>query len=77
MNCPRCNGPMIVVERSVQPSSTQTWFQCTTCSRQRLVSADRPRYVVGSGQPLTSRFRAEGTSSATGYNVPHAREFLR
>jgi DNA-directed RNA polymerase subunit RPC12/RpoP len=72
MHCPRCNGPMIVMERIVQPHSTQTWFQCTTCSGRRLLSADRPCYFVGSGQPLTSRFRAEtdGPSSAEPDGLP-------
>jgi len=50
---------MIVMERDIQPGSTQTWFQCTSCSSQRILTADRPRYVDGLGQPLTSRFRPE------------------
>jgi transposase-like protein len=66
MNCPRCKGPMIIMEHNVQPSSTQTWFQCTVCSGQRLLSAERPRYVVGSGQSLVSRFRAEGRMRSQG-----------
>jgi DNA-directed RNA polymerase subunit RPC12/RpoP len=59
MHCPRCNGPMMIMKRQVQSQSTQTWYQCTTCSGRRLLSADRPCYFVGSGQPLTSRFRAD------------------
>jgi len=63
MQCPRCSGPMIVLEQRIQPHSAQTWYQCTTCSVRRLLSAERPCYFLGSGQPLTSRFRA-GTESA-------------
>ncbi len=62
MQCPRCNGPMMIMERNIQPQSTQTWYQCTACSGRRLRSADRPCYFVGSGQSLTSRFWA-GTPS--------------
>ena len=57
MHCPRCGGSMILVERVVRPLSTQLWYQCTTCNRHRLLSADRPRFFVGSGQDLSSRFR--------------------
>jgi hypothetical protein len=49
---------MIIIERIAQAQSTQTWYQCTTCSAQRLLSADKPHYFVGSGQSLTSRFHA-------------------
>ena len=66
MRCPRCNGPMIVMEQSVEPGSTQTWFQCTACTGQRLLTVDRPRYVAGSGESLTSRFRPEGADAAFG-----------
>jgi hypothetical protein len=57
MHCTRCKGRMVVMEQSIGPSSTQTWFQCMTCSGQRVLTADRLRYVVGSGQSLRSRFR--------------------
>jgi len=59
MHCPRCNGTMIVMEQSVRPNSTQTWYQCTTCGGERLLTVERPRYLIGSGQSLTSRLRIE------------------
>lgn len=77
MHCTRCNGAMIVMERSVQPSSTQTWFECTTCNGQRLLTADRPRFVAGLGQPLTSRFRAEGADAAAEQDLRRPIDYLR
>jgi hypothetical protein len=50
---------MIVMERIEQPRSTQTWYECTNCSGHRLRTADRPGLSLGSGQPLTTRFRSE------------------
>jgi len=64
MHCPRCRGYMIVIERSIQPNSTQTWYECTTCSGQRLLSADRVRYSDAWGKPLTSRFLAEAPGAS-------------
>jgi hypothetical protein len=58
MHCPRCSGSMILMELIIRPRSTQTWYQCTTCNRLRLLSTDRPRFFVGSGQNLRSRFWA-------------------
>ena len=77
MYCPRCNGTMIVTERKVQPGSTQTWFECVTCSGQRLLSAERPRYVAALGQPLTSRIRFGGFESITKQDLPQAVGLLR
>jgi predicted RNA-binding Zn-ribbon protein involved in translation (DUF1610 family) len=65
MHCPRCNGTMIVMEQSVRPNSTQTWFQCPICGGQRLLTVERPRYLVGSGQSLTSRFRVGGAHAGS------------
>ena len=43
MYCTRCRSPMILTERTDQPGSTQTWYQCPACSGQRLVSVDTRR----------------------------------
>jgi len=64
MHCPRCRGYMIVIARNIQPNSTQTWYECTTCSGQRLLSADRLRYSDAWGKPLTSRFQAEAPAAS-------------
>ena len=70
MNCPRCKSLMIVMERNVQTNSTQTWYQCTTCGGERLLSTDKRRYVAGSGQSLTSRFRADMSDPTPEPNLP-------
>ena len=77
MYCPRCKGAMMVTERSVQPSSIQTWFQCTSCSGQRLLSVDRPRYVAALGQSLTSRIRCEGADATAEPSLPWPVGYLR
>jgi len=73
MYCPRCKGHMIVMERSIQPNSTQTWYECTTCNGQRLLSADRLRYPDVWGQSAVSRFHAESWTTSdleTGSRLP-------
>jgi hypothetical protein len=47
MYCTRCRSPMILTERMDQPGSVQTWYQCPTCSGQRLVSVDTRRSSLG------------------------------
>jgi len=54
MHCPRCQGPMLVSEHTDQPRSVQTWYQCTTCGGQRLVSVEKGRYLLGGGLSLAS-----------------------
>lgn len=76
MHCPRCRGYMIIIDRNIQPSSTQTWYECTTCSGQRLLSADRLGYSDAGAKPLTSRFQAEvPTDSETGIASRLPRQF--
>jgi len=71
MRCPCCNSHMFVLERSVQPHSTQTWYQCTICSGQRLLSAHRLRFPGVWGAPLTSRFQFETPSKAETGSDPY------
>lgn len=80
MHCPRCKGHMIVKERSIQPHSTQTWYACTTCSGQRLLSADRLRYPDVWGQPHISRFQAEAPvagEAGTELHLPRQLDLIR
>lgn len=73
MHCPRCRGYMTVIERSIQPNSTLTWYECTTCSGQRLLSADRMRYSDVWGKPLTSRYLAEAPAASETETRSHPR----
>ena len=60
----------MVIERSIQPKSTQTWYECTTCSGQRLLSAERLRYPDHWGKPLASRFQAEAPAAGETGTAP-------
>jgi hypothetical protein len=71
MHCPRCNSPMIVMERSIQPHSTQTWFQCTVCSGQRLLSADTACLSSTPPQPIGPRSWAEPGQASEGLPALH------
>jgi hypothetical protein len=71
MLCPRCNSPMIVMERSIQPHSTQTWFQCTVCSGQRLLSAETACSSSTPLQPLGPLSGADPGTASEGRPALH------
>jgi hypothetical protein len=45
---------MLVVQNIDQPRSVQTWYECTTCGGQRLVSTEKSRSLLGGGLSLAS-----------------------
>jgi len=55
---------MLVVEKIDQPRSVQTWYECTTCGGQRLVSTEKSRCLLGGGLPLASATRPPAARGA-------------
>lgn len=54
MRCTRCHSPMIVTEQVSRPRSTQTWYECTNCSGQRLLSIDTAHSLLRYSLPLAA-----------------------